>query len=218
MERRRVLLYGKSLLLGVVATSFEQRENLGVLQQAGLTVAEVEEMYRYMAIANYEDRFVIPTTHREYATAAFDMRGSCGFSFGNGCSDATAEESSVSGTVLKSNMPKWCGTSVVIHASRQSWRASAKVIRESAVVGAMELGDDRGVLIKSVAADSLAAELKMPTDAVIVAANDKGVANVAELAAIVRAAKRRPVRLKIMTARGYVELSVTAGKELPVPR
>jgi len=24
-------------------------------------------MYRYMAIANYEDRFVIPTSHREYA-------------------------------------------------------------------------------------------------------------------------------------------------------
>ncbi len=36
-------------------------------------------MYRYMAIANYEDRFVIPTTHREYAEDAFDMRGDCGF-------------------------------------------------------------------------------------------------------------------------------------------
>ena len=43
-------------------------------------------MYHIMAIANYEDRFVIPTTHREYAENAFDVRGGCGFTFGNGCS------------------------------------------------------------------------------------------------------------------------------------
>ena len=28
-------------------------------------------MYRYLAIANYEDRFVIPTSHRELAEDAF---------------------------------------------------------------------------------------------------------------------------------------------------
>ena len=39
-----------------------------------------------MAIANYEDRFVIPTAHRELGEDAYDMRGSCGFTFGNGCS------------------------------------------------------------------------------------------------------------------------------------
>ena len=65
----------------------EKRENAAVLKQVGLSVDEVESMYRYMAIANYEDRFVIPTAHREYAENAFDMRGECGFSFGNGCSD-----------------------------------------------------------------------------------------------------------------------------------
>ncbi|GAB4470947.1 MAG: nitrate reductase subunit beta [Burkholderiaceae bacterium] len=54
-----------------------------ILQQAGLSLAEVEDMYRIMAIANYEDRFVIPTTHREYAEDAFDLRGSCGFALGN---------------------------------------------------------------------------------------------------------------------------------------
>jgi nitrate reductase beta subunit len=36
---------------------------------------------------------VIPTTHREYAEDAYDLRGSCGFSFGNGCSDGTSEPS-----------------------------------------------------------------------------------------------------------------------------
>ena len=64
-----------------------------MLTQAGITEAQVEEMYRIMAIANYEDRFVIPTTHREYAENAFDMKGSCGFSFGNGCSNGDSETS-----------------------------------------------------------------------------------------------------------------------------
>jgi len=64
-----------------------------VLQQVGLTEAQVQEMYRVMAIANYEDRFVIPSTHREYAENAFDMKGGCGFSFGNGCSDGASEAS-----------------------------------------------------------------------------------------------------------------------------
>jgi nitrate reductase beta subunit len=68
----------------------EQKENLEVLRQCGLSVAEVEDMYRIMAIANYEDRFVIPTTHREYAEDAFDLRGSCGFSFGNNSSDGAS--------------------------------------------------------------------------------------------------------------------------------
>jgi nitrate reductase beta subunit len=79
----------------------ERRENAAVLGQAGLTVAQVEEMYRYMAIANYEDRFVIPTTHREYAENAYDLRGGCGFSFGNGCSDGTSAPSLFGGRKRK---------------------------------------------------------------------------------------------------------------------
>jgi nitrate reductase beta subunit len=66
-------------------------EDLGVLKKAGLTALQVEEMYRYMAIANYEDRFVIPSSHKEYAEDAYDMKSSCGFTFGNGCSDGTSE-------------------------------------------------------------------------------------------------------------------------------
>jgi len=64
----------------------EKRENEELLKRVGMNTAQVGEMYRYLAIANYEDRFVIPTTHREYAEDAFDLRGGCGFSFGNGCS------------------------------------------------------------------------------------------------------------------------------------
>jgi len=44
-----------------------------------------------MAIANYEDRFVIPTAHRELGEDAYDLRGSCGFSFNNEYAGGTSE-------------------------------------------------------------------------------------------------------------------------------
>ncbi|HZP93085.1 MAG TPA: nitrate reductase subunit beta [Burkholderiales bacterium] len=71
----------------------EKRDDAAVLRRVGLSEGQVEEMYRYLAIANYEDRFVIPTTHREYAEDAFELRSSCGFSFGNGCSDGASQPS-----------------------------------------------------------------------------------------------------------------------------
>ncbi|MGP6487189.1 nitrate reductase subunit beta [Duffyella gerundensis] len=55
------------------------------LDEVDLSEAQAEEMYRYLAIANYEDRFVIPTSHRELARDAFPERNGCGFSFGDGC-------------------------------------------------------------------------------------------------------------------------------------
>jgi nitrate reductase beta subunit len=78
--------------------------NLAVLEQVGMTPGEVEEMYQIMAIANYEDRFVIPTTHREYAENTFNVRGGCGFSFGNGCSEGVTE-TSLFGSEKKRTIP-----------------------------------------------------------------------------------------------------------------
>jgi nitrate reductase beta subunit len=80
-------------------------ENETVLQKVGLTKAQVEDMYRYMAIANYEDRYVIPSTHREYAENAYDLKANCGFTFGNGCSDGTST-ASLFGQKPKSKAPK----------------------------------------------------------------------------------------------------------------
>ena len=59
----------------------------------GLTSEQADEMYRYLAIANYEDRFVIPTVHREETINTFEEKSSCGFSFGNGCSDGVSKPS-----------------------------------------------------------------------------------------------------------------------------
>jgi len=68
------------------AKTIDETENTEIARRVGLTGSQIEEMYLTMAIANFEDRFVIPTSHREVGEDAYDVRGSCGFSFGNGCS------------------------------------------------------------------------------------------------------------------------------------
>jgi nitrate reductase beta subunit len=64
-----------------------------ILDRVGLDERTLADMYKIMALADYDDRFVIPTNHREYAgktpfdnDIAFESRSACGFSFGDGCS------------------------------------------------------------------------------------------------------------------------------------
>ncbi|MBD3610643.1 MAG: nitrate reductase subunit beta [Gammaproteobacteria bacterium] len=58
------------------------------LEAAGITAEQAEEMYRYLAIANYEDRFVIPTSNEEYMQEdAYSFQGQNGFSPGNDSSE-----------------------------------------------------------------------------------------------------------------------------------
>jgi len=61
-----------------------------IAREVGLTGQQIEDMYHVMAIANYEDRFVIPSGHREVADDMYEERGGCGFSLGNGCSGGTS--------------------------------------------------------------------------------------------------------------------------------
>ena len=82
------------------ARNVEGVDAADVLERVGLDEQTLDDMYRIMALANYEDRYVIPTNHREYAgetpfdnELAFDHRSSCGFSFGNGCSDGVTGSS-----------------------------------------------------------------------------------------------------------------------------
>jgi nitrate reductase beta subunit len=58
--------------------------NQAVLDAAGISIEQAEEMYRYLAIANYEDRFVIPTAHEEYMQEdIYAFQGQMGFNPGN---------------------------------------------------------------------------------------------------------------------------------------
>jgi nitrate reductase beta subunit len=72
-----------------------------IAAQVGLEPQQIEDMYQIMAIANYEDRFVIPTAHRETAEDAYQLRGSCGFSFGNGCASGDSGGNLFAGGKLK---------------------------------------------------------------------------------------------------------------------
>jgi len=76
-----------------------------VAARVGLSPEQIEEMYHIMAIANYEDRFVIPTAHRETAEDAYQLRGACGFSFGNGCSSGDDGGNLFSGGKLRAKNP-----------------------------------------------------------------------------------------------------------------
>ena len=64
------------------AKSVEGRIDESIPQRVGLTRARIEEMYKIMALAAYEDRYVIPTARREFDEDAYVLRGSSGFGFG----------------------------------------------------------------------------------------------------------------------------------------
>ena len=55
-----------------------------LLTKVGLDEDKVQGMHKYMAIANYEDRFVIPTSHKEMnVDNVHEYQGSLGFTPGN---------------------------------------------------------------------------------------------------------------------------------------
>ncbi|HIH2763410.1 MAG TPA: nitrate reductase subunit beta [Candidatus Azoamicus sp.] len=61
--------------------------NLETLKEVDMDESSIEEMYRYMAIANYEDRFVIPTSRCDHMSDAFAYRSGVGFT-----ADGTSEK------------------------------------------------------------------------------------------------------------------------------
>ncbi len=64
--------------------AIDGKPNSEALKSVGLTEAQAEEMYRYLGIANYEDRFVIPTAHEEMAQEdPYAFQGQSGFALGN---------------------------------------------------------------------------------------------------------------------------------------
>jgi len=64
--------------------------DLEIAKRVGLDPLQIEDMYKIMALADYDERFKVPTTHREEVEDAYDMRGGCGFTDGNGCSTGSS--------------------------------------------------------------------------------------------------------------------------------
>jgi nitrate reductase beta subunit len=50
----------------------------------GLSVPDVEDLYRLLAIGKYEDRYVIPQAHTELAANLMEQQGACGLDFEGG--------------------------------------------------------------------------------------------------------------------------------------
>jgi len=71
------------------AKSVDGRIDPAIAERVGLTGQIIEDMYKIMALAAYEDRYVIPTTHREFDEDAYVLRGSTGFGFREGTEGST---------------------------------------------------------------------------------------------------------------------------------
>jgi len=61
--------------------------NFDILNSVNLSEYDVENMYKYIAISNYEDRFVIPTSKVDHLTDAFAYRSGIGFSINSNDSE-----------------------------------------------------------------------------------------------------------------------------------
>jgi nitrate reductase / nitrite oxidoreductase, beta subunit len=59
--------------------NLKKAPDLALLEQFGMSAKDMEEMYRLLAIAKYEDRFVIPAAHREEFADLYSEQGACGF-------------------------------------------------------------------------------------------------------------------------------------------
>jgi nitrate reductase beta subunit len=75
--------------LAAMRAYMRKREVLGVrddavAEAAGMAPADLEAMYRLLAIAKYEDRYVIPKAHTELAQRLAEQPGTCGLDFEGG--------------------------------------------------------------------------------------------------------------------------------------
>jgi nitrate reductase / nitrite oxidoreductase, beta subunit len=79
--------------------AFKREENLSgqpdhaAAEAVGMTPQQVDDMYRLLAIAKYEDRYVIPQAHKELAAKLDEQQGTCGLEFEGGpgsCAEPSA--------------------------------------------------------------------------------------------------------------------------------
>ncbi len=66
------------------AVNVEGQARPEIATDAGMEPEELEAMFRMTAIADYDDRYVIPKRHGEASAEAFAEQGSCGIDFANG--------------------------------------------------------------------------------------------------------------------------------------
>jgi len=75
--------------LAAMRGHMRKREVLGehdeeMAEAAGMTVEDVEDMYRLLAIGKYNERYVIPKAHAELGQRLMQQQGTCGLDFEGG--------------------------------------------------------------------------------------------------------------------------------------
>jgi len=83
--------------LAAMRSFMRKREVLGERDESlpasvGMEAAELERMYRLLAIADYDDRYVIPQAHTEVANKLMETQGTCGLDFEGGPGNCGAIE------------------------------------------------------------------------------------------------------------------------------
>jgi nitrate reductase beta subunit len=81
---RRVLKQLAAMRRYMRELSIDGEADASVAASVGMEVGDMEDMYRLLAIAKYDERFVIPTAHAELAGALSAQQGSCGLDFAGG--------------------------------------------------------------------------------------------------------------------------------------
>jgi nitrate reductase beta subunit len=66
------------------AANLGDAPDASIAREVGMEPGELEAMFRMVAIADYDDRYVIPKRHGEASPTAFADQGSCGIDFVQG--------------------------------------------------------------------------------------------------------------------------------------
>lgn len=81
---RTVLKKMAAMRIYMRAEQTNQTPDADMIEALGLTATDIQDMYRLLAIAKYQDRFVIPPSHREQVADLYSEQGACGLSFAGG--------------------------------------------------------------------------------------------------------------------------------------
>ncbi len=81
---RRVLKQLAAMRRYMRELSLGGEADASVAASAGMEVGDMEDMYRLLALAKYDERFVIPSAHAELAGAMSAQQGACGLDFAGG--------------------------------------------------------------------------------------------------------------------------------------
>ncbi len=81
---RRVLKQLAAMRRYMRELSLGGEADASVAASVGMEVGDMEDMYRLLALAKYDERFVIPSAHAELAGALSAQQGACGLDFAGG--------------------------------------------------------------------------------------------------------------------------------------